>query len=211
MAKIINDYTTTNKASRLIFESLVTKEIVTFPAFVSSFSQTFTSNWNSEVVYGRNDPIGNFQGTQRGISVSWDVLAGNLGDAIQNFQNINGLVQMLYPGYATATFNVDVKVEEKTVNRKVGSNALALSKPPLIRLEYGNLIRATQAISGKTGLLGWINSFSWNPSLDMGMFTNGNNQYPKVISLSIDFTPQHEHELGTFPGGGTPAEFPFGG
>ena len=93
-------------------------------------------------------------------------------------------------------FNVDVKDGEKTVNRKVGSNALALSKPPLVRLEYGNLIRATKAISGNTGLLGWINSLSWNPSLDMGMFTNGDSHYPKVISLSIDFTVQHEHELG---------------
>ena len=34
MAKTITDYTTANKASRLIFESLVTKEMVTFPAFV---------------------------------------------------------------------------------------------------------------------------------------------------------------------------------
>ena len=219
MSQILN-YTSKNQASILKFESLVTKSKVEFPAFLTTFSQTFNSNWNSEQVYGRSDPIGNFQGTQRVINVGWDVPSGQLEEAKANLEFIDTLIQMLYPAYDTSTFSVDVVTKEAigetpavTETRIVGGNAFALAKPPLIRLQYGNLIRAvTGNIAGATGLLGWVGNLSWTPNMEMGMFTEGKKQYPKVIGLSLDFTVLHEHDLGTFKGGGgTPATFPFGG
>lgn len=42
---------------------------VSFYAFVTSFSDNMTSNWNEEQVYGRPDPIGTFQNTSRKISL----------------------------------------------------------------------------------------------------------------------------------------------
>jgi hypothetical protein len=217
MSSAITNYTNSHEAAVLKFKSLVTKETVDFAAFVTSFSQTFNSNWTSETVYGRNDPIGNFQGTQRAINVGWDIPSGNLAEAKTNLKKINKLVQMLYPFYAESSFSVELVANEEGApaeTRIVGSNALSLSKPPLIRLQYGNLIRAVkESVSGDPMLLGWIGNLSWTPAVDMGMFfdASGKNQYPKVISLSIDFTVQHEHTLGTTSEGGTPAGFPFGG
>jgi hypothetical protein len=72
---------------------------VQFLAFIESFTQSFQSTWNSEVVYGRNDPIGTFQSTQRTMSLSWTVPAENAEVAIDNLDRCASLAQLLYPSY----------------------------------------------------------------------------------------------------------------
>jgi len=213
----IKTYANASK-SNLIFRSLVTGEDAVFYAFLSSFNQSFASDWSSELVYGRTDPIGNFQGTQRTISAAWDLPAGNVDEAKENLLKVNKLVKMLYPAYATAQQSVEIKEGEGTKKITVGGNALVISKPPLMRLRFSNLIKSQGGTpkSGRPGpasigLLGWIGNLTWTPDLAMGMFSLNQNLYPKVISLSIDFTVQHEHTIGKTPGKSTPAKFPFGG
>tara|TARA_R110002110_G_scaffold140107_2_gene327192 strand:- start:6988 stop:7614 length:627 start_codon:yes stop_codon:yes gene_type:complete len=196
-------------SSILEFHSLVTHEVVKFHAFLTSFTETFASSWNSEVVYGRNDPIGSFQGTARTLSLGWDVPAGFLAEARNNMESISLLTQMLYPGYTTATVTVK---KEGAGDMSVGSNALSLSKPPLMRIKFANLI--DDAAGRQNGLLGWITSLSANPTLDMGMFTTDGELYPKVFALSIQFNVLHEHDLGKTPGSkafSNAPTFPFGG
>tara|TARA_R110000823_G_scaffold186663_1_gene318963 strand:+ start:161 stop:769 length:609 start_codon:yes stop_codon:yes gene_type:complete len=190
--------------SKLIFNSLILPVEVEFYAFVTSFGQSFASTWNSEQVYGRNDPIGNFQGTARTLNLSWDVPSANLGEAQANLEKMDTLAKMLYPAYSKANFTADD-------GTTVGSNALSLSKAPLIRLKYANLIKDQGSTVASTGLLGWIGNLSWTPVIEMGMFTANEELFPKVISLAIDFTVQHEHVLGHTPGSDLPAKFPFGG
>ncbi len=50
---------------------------VAFIAFLGSFSQSFTSNWNQESVIGRMDDIATFKNTTRTMSVEWTLPAGN--------------------------------------------------------------------------------------------------------------------------------------
>lgn len=154
--------------------------IVSFYAFVTSFSDNMTSNWNEEQVYGRPDPIGTFQNTSRKISLAFDIPAKDLQEAKGNLYNINKVKQFMYPAYSSNTQN------------NTSANALSLAKSPLVRLSFANLI---QNLDGD-GLLGWINSFSATPVVDMGMFNQGGNLYPKVYNATIDFTPQHEFDLG---------------
>ena len=82
------------------------------------------------------------------------------------------------------------------LENNTSTNALSLAKSPLVRIKFANLI---QNGDGK-GLLGWISSFSATPVIDMGMFNEGRMEkgkfYPKVYNVSIDFTPQHEFDLG---------------
>ena len=91
---------------------------------------------------------------------------------------------------------------------------LLLSKAPLIRLKFANLINDSVKPAGE-GLLGYVGNLNINPTLDMGMFTENKKLYPKVYSLSIDFTVLHEHDLGkTSPVGklfGDAKSFPYGG
>ena len=163
------------------------KRIVEFKAFLTTLNQNFNSTWKSEEVYGRNDPIATFQGTKRVISLAWDVPAGSFAEAKDNLERTALLSQMLYPGYVAGV----------------------IARPPLVKVKFANLIKNS---SNNEGLLGWIDSLSINPVLDMGMFSEGGEFFPKVINLSFNFNVLHQHDLGLDEknqqrGGG--AKFPF--
>lgn len=192
-----------NKSGGLIaINSQISGLSVSFYAFVTSFSDNMTSNWNEEQVYGRPDPIGTFQNTSRKISLGFDIPSKDLAEAKDKLKEINKLKQMMYPVYSSNTEN------------NASTNALSLAKSPLVRLKFANLIQA----ESKKGLLGWINSFSATPVMDMGMFNEEGKLYPKVYNATIDFTPQHEFDLGFKVSGSstTPIDsnftsFPYGG
>lgn len=212
---IKNTYAKTT-GSQLTFISVLSDRRVNFLAFLTSFAQSFQSEWNTETVYGRNDPIATFRGTTRTLALSWDVPAGNLNEAKENLLQFSELTKMIYPAYTRGPSVLPASSEEPE-GKQVSSNALTLSKSPLIRLKFANLI--TDASGKKDGLLGYITSLDWNPVLDMGMFTDNGELYPKVVSLNVSFGVLHEHDLGTIPvasGSGTSpfpnsAKFPFGG
>jgi hypothetical protein len=146
---------------------------VEFIGFLTNMSQNFNSTWNSENVYGRNDPIATFQGTKRTIAVSWDVPAGSLAEAKENLEKTAFETKFLYPAY-----------EENIIAR-----------PPLVKVKYANLIQNSN--SPEDGLLGWLDNLQINPLIDTGTFIdNDKNHYPKVISLSFNLNVLHQHDLG---------------
>ena len=175
-----------NTGAFLEFQSMIdTGQKVQFIAYLDNLSQDFNSTWNAEQVYGRNDDIATFQGTKRSYSISWTLPAKNLEEAQSNLKNCGILVKMLYPQYNTDRKDLG--------NQVVSQNALSLSKSPLIRLKFANLI--INSVNNE-GLLGYITNVNWTPSLEMGMFTGNQEFYPKVIRLSINFNVLHEHQLG---------------
>ena len=166
------------------FESMVSGIVVEFKGFITEMSDKFQSSWDSEAVYGRMDPIGTFKNTQRSISLGWTIPAASIEEAKSNFTAIKSLTSMLYPGYSANTTNLDGGWDFVTSN--------SLSKPPLIRIEYANLIKSAKG----EGLLGWVDGFDINPTLDMGFFIENKNQFPKVYTMSCNFNVLHEHDLG---------------
>ena len=199
------------QAAELKFTSAMVSGVsVSFFAFLTSFTQQFSSEWNVQNVYGRIDPVANFRGNVRTLNLAWDVPAGLLAEAKENLAKFETLTQMIYPFYSKGTDDFGTLDELST---GVSSNALSLAKSPLIRLKFANLI-SDSAGQQEDGLLGYITSLSWNPVLEMGMFTEGGSLFPKVVSLNISYSVLHEHELGFFPEGSTnttPSSFPFGG
>ena len=182
---------------------MITGEKEQFLAFLTTFNQGFSSTWNQESVFGRNDDIATFQGTKRSLSIAWDVPSINDREAQGNLDRCSNLIQMLYPFYSQGQSNAG--------GVTVSSNALSLSKAPLVRIKFANLVSSA---NGERGLLGYITSLSWNPVLEMGMFATPGKFFPKVITISIEFTPLHEHTLGTSTSGtpfGGAAKFPFKG
>ena len=64
---------------------------VAFKAWVTDFSDKFESEWGSEEVYGRMDPIQTFKGTKRTIDLAWDVVAASEEEAIDNMKKCTRL------------------------------------------------------------------------------------------------------------------------
>jgi hypothetical protein len=170
-----------NAGAKLEIKSMLTSQIVEFPAFITSFNQSFTSNWSQEEVYGRMDPIATFQNTTRAISLAFDLPASNIQAAQDHLARCDLLAQFLYPGY------IDQKdIGSKDVQGKV------ISRPPLVAVKYANLV----STGNGSRQLGWLSGLDWSPVIEMGMFVEKGNLYPKVISLSFTLNVLHQNDKG---------------
>ena len=155
-------------------------KFVDFKAFITDFTDNYASNWNSEEVYGRADPIYTFQNTTRTINLSWDVPSSGIDEAAHNLAKASKMMRFLYPSYTQ------------------DGNASTLTKPPLLRMRFVNLIKKDDT----TGLLGKVNGFTFAPDLEVGWWDGHNKNskknplYPKLLRFSCEFSVIHEHHLG---------------
>ena len=163
---------------------------VSFKAFVTSFSDKYSTNFNSEEVYGRMDPVQMYKNTQRSISIAFDVPSSSMAEAQHNLTKCAELAKIQYPVY------------------RHQHDAMSIQSPPLFRLKFGNLIQTS--IGTGAGLPGVMNGFTYDVDVEAGFYYEGDTYYPKLVKLSIEFTPLHDHALG-FDENGKPFEgaFPF--
>jgi len=173
-------------AGRVIsFKSIIndTNE-VHFKAFLTEYSDSFTTNWDEERVYGRNDPIMTFQSTNRQISLAWDVPAGSVEEGIENLQSVSLLMRMLYPSYENSNY------------------ANTIKEAPLMRVKFMNLIQAAQTPNQKIGnsdqgLLAAVSGFTFTPNIEMGFFEDKlvNDLFDSKVLLStylnLDYKPDY--------------------
>ena len=128
---------------------------VLFEGGVTEFSDDFTSNWNSETVYGRMDPLVTFQNTQREITLGFDVVSDNAAQAQTNLAKVNRLIEFLYPVYDTA----------QTEDSRHLQNVIKAS--PLLSLRWTNL--AASAMSNAP-LVGHMRGLNYSPDVSQGGF-----------------------------------------
>jgi hypothetical protein len=155
-----------------------TDRTVSFPAFLTSFEDTFSSEWGTESVFGRMDQIYTFQQTSRSISVTIEIPSADQKEAEQNLSNVRELTKFLYPTYQNTY------------------NATTISKAPLVRIKFANLIGTNIDGLGPRGLLGKLNGASVTPNNDAGYFDPGQMLYPKVLTLDLKFDVIHERNPG---------------
>jgi|10_taG_2_1085330.scaffolds.fasta_scaffold00378_12 hypothetical protein len=193
----------------LSFYSFNAKKTVNFHGFIMSLSDSYSSDWNEEKMFGRNDPVYTFKSTTRTISVAFQVVASTLWEAMSNLENVGYLTKFAYPAY-TYPFQ----------------NSTSMTSPPLVQLKLGNFIadqnqfkhqinKGNVASAKNGGLLGVIRSLTITPQFDSGVFDEYQATiYPKLIEVSFDFGVLHQHKIGysankpgTWIG---PQQFPYG-
>lgn len=170
-------------------------EKVAFKAFIRSFSDKFSTNYNSEEVYGRMDPVQLYKGTQRSISIAIDIPSESVEEAKSNLKKCSALAQMQYPIYGTSSPDL--------------TSAGSMQAAPFFKIKFGNLI---QNARNGGALAGTMSGFTYEPDTEMGFYIeNGSQLFPKSVSIQLEFTPQHEHGLGYGPDGNARmSNFPYG-
>lgn len=195
-----------NSVNEIRFFSFSTNASFNFKAFLTNFSDQYKSNWTAQEVYGRMDPISIYKNTVRTITIAFDVPSSNIFEADINAKNADQLVRALYPVY-------------NEYNSKLGT--ALIGSPPLFKIKFANLIaNTTKEVSSDdpldSGLLGWIDGFSFKPELESGFFSENsslvdaylekdrnsnykqiNMLYPKLFNVGFTFNVIHEHPLGT--------------
>lgn len=173
---------TTRKGKAIQFYHVPSNYSIEFKAFITEFSDQFTSNWESEDIYGRMDPIRTFASTQRQITLAFDVVAASAEEARHNLENISMLANFHYPSY-------DEGIASTT----------AINQSPLLRVKYMNWICRADSPDGSvetSGLLVASSGFSYSPNLDDLTFEFGGKLYPKFVNVSVTLDVLHEHKLG---------------
>jgi|10_taG_2_1085330.scaffolds.fasta_scaffold02054_9 hypothetical protein len=169
-----------NPNFKIKIKHVPTGEEVEFIAWVTDFSDNFTSQWNTTPVYGRMDDLATFRRTGRKISLAFDVVAQGQEGALANNAKLDKLSTFLYPVYESAA--------------RSASNTLAAA--PLLQMSWTNLI---QDKSTGEGLLGYLAGFTYKPVIDHGMFVGGTESpglYFQNLTVSLEFTVIHSHLTG---------------
>jgi hypothetical protein len=177
-------------------------ESIKFKAYIEDYQDKYDSTWTDTEVYGRMDPIYQYQGTSRVISLDWNVPAISVAEAIFNHKKCGLLFSMLYPNYAATAPGGR-------------SSSTQISTSPLFKIKFGNLIQDPSAGSGGTvedsGLVGAISGFTYAPDLDLGFIDEGyGNLYPKSVKLSMEIKVMHTHALGWEGTSKRSPQFPYG-
>ena len=197
------------------FYHLPSDRSVSFKAYLTSWDDKFSSNYNSEDIFGRNDQIHTFQGTFREIGISWDVVAGSIQEAQENLGRVSLLAQFLYPAY---------KMEATSFTTGTGSPQVmqvgTMTKAPLIKVRFANLIVDSKgqldSYNAKdSGLLVAMDGLQITSDLDVGVFDGEGVSTPKVLKLTTNLKVVHQHTLGwnndskTWLGEGAAAGYPY--
>jgi hypothetical protein len=208
------------KQYMISFQHAATGATVYFKSFVTEYNESFSCNWNANPVYGRTDPIQNYVGTTRKITLSFDVPASSMSEAYENLGRVSKLVQMLYPTYVSNAIGDGkiigsaplVRVKMMNLITKERGNSYEFSKGP-----NGDSIATFQDVADvntkkpdkilrnyKTnpnpgnGVLAAIGSVTYRSDLQkIQIFEKDiNTVLPQSISVSINFDVIHEETLG---------------
>ena len=181
-----------------------------FYAFVTDFGEAFNSSWDSTQYYGKTDPIVGFKHITRTISLSWSTPATTVEEALQNIKNINNLILMTYPAYISY-HNPSYKELDSKAILLLRENSATLSKPPYVKVEWTNLIRARdpfveakgfalgseeQELLGSKALTGWFDGLTIDAAIEEGFFSHHGDLLVKTWNLSCTFNVLHQHQLG---------------
>lgn len=179
------------RGQRIEITSLATGDVIHFKAFLTSFSDSFSTNFESEEIYGRMDPVKTFKQTTREISVAFDLPAGSAEEAESNMKKLGSLARSLYPVYG-------------------GTGTQSMKAPPLFKVKFMNLIQETR--TGQ-GLVVTLAGFDFSPVIENGFFisASGDQMSPKLVSLDLKMEVIHTHKLGAKTTGQFrgPSQFPF--
>jgi len=206
-----------NQGKVIEFTHVPSNTQVFFKAFITTFNETYSSNWKEETVYGRNDPIFQYQNTVRKITLAFKVPAATKSEAFENLGRISKLAQFLYPYYDNpnnaATIAQSPLIRIKMMNMIASSaryadgmgGAAAQGRPAgQYGVQFGDLAKggppaaAWANTSASEALLGVVSNLSYAHNLDgdAGVIEFPGGVLPKLIEVNLDFAVIHESPLG---------------
>ena len=201
-----------NRGQYLEILHIPSGQSIKFKAYIDDYQDKYDTEWSSTDVFGRMDPIHQYQGTKRVISLDWIVPAYSVAEAKLNHEKCSLLFSMLYPNYSISGAR---------------SSATQISTAPVFKVLFGNLIRDPSNTSEfgsveEIGLVGAIGGFTYSPDIEAGFIDNqGGGRggyaggftgqlYPKQVKLSMEYTVFHTNPLGWDKTDKRTPGFPYG-
>ena len=147
--------------------------VIGLDAFITNFTDSYKPNFKPTNVYGRMDPIVNYQNTTRTITVGVVVPAVDIEQAKENFNKLKLLGRFQYPSYGSI------------------QGASGLATPPMCKVKFGNLINEADG-----HLYGYFAGFDFSPVVESGFFIDGISLFPKEYKISLTYNVLHTISVG---------------
>ena len=190
------------KEQQIVFYHQWSQKVLSFKAFLTQYNENWTNNWEEQSLVRRFNKQYTFNNVQRSISLGWDLPAYDFAEAKKNLENCSMFVRMMYP--------------------KVDANGATTGMNPIWYMSLMNFVHNSAVSVGgtgggtsalgmssvldeglaKTGLKGFPGNFQFAPDLESGFFeatedskTVPNAVYPKLIRVSMDYTPIFDESL----------------
>ena len=134
------------------FHDLRTNEIISFHAFLGSYSDGFSTDYTSVAGYGRSDEVKIYNKTNRDISFDFTVAATSPEDLDVMYWSINKLVSMCYPQWSRgrAMTNGDDKFIQPFSQIPTAS--------PMVRIRLGDMLKSNYSKFGLQRAFGMGNA-----------------------------------------------------
>ena len=187
------------------FYHVATKKSIAFKSIITSLSDSYSTSLETEEYVNNIENVYKYKGTERKISLSWEIVASSKKEAEGNLSRITDLANFTYP--------------------KKAGNAV---KPPIVRMKFLNLIGTsnTPDYADDSGLFGYIESLTYDlNSTELGFYklekeaqddssapnSKGTRIAPKKITAQINFTIIHQETPGyTGDDKFKPEKYPYG-
>ena len=153
-----------------------------------AFNETFKSRWSVEdLSHGRINPIHNYGGTQREVSLTFTLAAFTVAESKSNLSVCQDLARTVYGRYR----NMPLTGE--------GRSSTVFSGRREFTIDFGGLIRDERA---------FINKFAFTVDMDAGVFDYSSGEdtdvthatpgviLPRALKIDIGFTIVHNVLLG---------------
>jgi len=113
-----------------------TNEILSFHAFLSQLTDSYSANYTSVDGFGRMDPVQIYKNTTRSISFTFVIVSTSPDDHSQMWYSVNKLVNMVYPQWSEGD---RISVGNNTYTQPFSQTVAA---SPMVRVRIGDVIHS---------------------------------------------------------------------
>jgi hypothetical protein len=176
-------------------QDLRTNELFKFHAFVESYGDTFTVQWeDAGMGFGRMDSIKTYKGTSRNISVDFWLISMSPDDFDYMWWLINRLIALIYPQWSAAKpANFENQQRSGILNSKGEFAGIPFAQPftqiptgsPLVRLRLGDIFTSNYSKKGLARIFGF--DLTEKNIKDFKYSTNGFNNIPITSTNSTQY------------------------
>ena len=139
-------------------QDLRTNEIISFHAFLTSLSDSYTGDWASQKGFGRLEAVQTYGGASRSIGVAFTMVATSKEDFDELWWKANKLVTMVYPQWSKGT------TLQNGNNKFVQPFSQVMTASPLARLRVGDLFTSNYSKENMARMMGAddMENFAWD-------------------------------------------------
>ena len=151
----------------MYFKDLRSQNLIYFRAFLEGLTENFSPTWDTNMYQGNSQPTYQYQRTERDISFTLKMYAGNFDEYLAMYSKLNQLQKLVYPEYRVDNVSYVHKLRQR---------------PPFCEIRIGEFIGKKSQ-----GQLGFLKSLNITVPESSTWETMPGVRRPKHITAAISF------------------------